>query len=304
MLTRLLRLLAPLTPRRRPRLFPIFRRGRFQTGLFRSRRPHPTSSPRPRTQRPRARPAAPAQPQPSSPTRQKTRPKLSLASPPPLGAGWREIAPPSPPPNPRRPAPARSPVRSPQPPLAAPLRTPQPPAQPSPHRHRQDLAHRCHTPIHPSPSVAWRVPESAKNRPAAPQEFFGKNSYARVPATSRVPNGPTHAPAGPTTFGDAWDGYAGHTRRHNDPWSIARLQPFPRCQRNLDDQTSPGTHRLRRHGLEARRRASISSRIVYVSRSAVDIELAARSRPWPDQFSGCRAATDYRGSPGRQWTAC
>ena len=91
-------LLAP-----RPRLFPIFRRGRFQTGLFRSRHPHPTPSPRPRTQPIQRRPAAPSQPQPSSPTRQKIRPKLSLASLPPLGAGWREIAPPSPPPDSRCP---------------------------------------------------------------------------------------------------------------------------------------------------------------------------------------------------------
>ena len=44
--------------------------------------------------RPRGRPAVPARPQPSSPTRQKNSPKLSLASRPPLGAGWRETVPP------------------------------------------------------------------------------------------------------------------------------------------------------------------------------------------------------------------
>ena len=104
MLTRLLRLLAPLTPRRCPRWFATLRRGRPQTGLFRSKRLHPTPAPRPRTQPLHRRPALPSQPRPSSPTRQKIRPKLSLASLPPLGAGWREIAPPSPPPKSRRPA--------------------------------------------------------------------------------------------------------------------------------------------------------------------------------------------------------
>ena len=71
MLTRLLRLLAPLIPRRRPHLFPTVRSDRSQTGLFRSRRLRPNPSPRPRTQPFQRRPAAPSQPQPSSPTRPK-----------------------------------------------------------------------------------------------------------------------------------------------------------------------------------------------------------------------------------------
>ena len=195
MLTRLLRLLAPLIPRRRPRSFHhLASRPVSDQSL-----PLETAPPQPLTtsMHPAVPGAVPPPPSPNlhSPTRPKNRPKLSLASPPPLGAGWREIAPPSPPPNPRRPPPTRRPIQSPQPPLAAPRRTTQPPAQPSPHRPGKTSPTPCHTPLHPSPGVAWRVPESAKNRPAAPQEFFGKNSYAREPATSRVPNGPSPAPA-------------------------------------------------------------------------------------------------------------
>ncbi len=79
MLARLLRLLAT-SATRRPRLFLTLRRRRSETGLVRSRRLRPNPSPRPRTQRPWGRPAVTSQPQPSSPTRQKIRPKLSLAS--------------------------------------------------------------------------------------------------------------------------------------------------------------------------------------------------------------------------------
>ena len=59
-----------LAPRRRSRLFPILRSGRFQTALFRSPR-HPTPSPHPRPQPFQRRPAAPSQPQPSTPTHPK-----------------------------------------------------------------------------------------------------------------------------------------------------------------------------------------------------------------------------------------
>ena len=156
MLARLLRLLAPLTPRRRPRLFPILRRGRFQTGLFRSRRPHPTPSPRPRPQRPWRHPAVPSQPQPSSPTRQKIRPKLSLASPNPLwGFGLArdsspftptQFPPPGTRPQPRPiPATAGCPARPHGPASRPALATPP----------WQDLAHPCHTPVR---SVAGRGP--------------------------------------------------------------------------------------------------------------------------------------------------
>ncbi len=55
-----------------------------------------------------------------SPPRSKNRPKLSLAGPPPLGAGRREIAPPSPPPESRRPPPPR--------PRPSALARPRPPA--------------------------------------------------------------------------------------------------------------------------------------------------------------------------------
>ncbi len=183
MLTRLLRLLAPLAARRRSRLFPIVRTGRFQTGLFRSRR-HPDPSPRAPTQPLQRPPATPAQPQPPSPTRPKIRPKLSLASPPPLGAGWREIAPPSPPPNPHHPAQHLSPIQSPPP---TPRRTAPP---------RHNLNHPCHPPDRPSPGPPRRLPESAENHPAAPQEFFRKNSYcARDPRFRRSGRHPSSAPA-------------------------------------------------------------------------------------------------------------
>ena len=33
-------------------------------------------------------------------------------------------------------------------------------------------------------------------RPAAPQEFFGKNSYAHEPTAFRLPYGPSHPPSG------------------------------------------------------------------------------------------------------------
>ena len=203
MLTRLLRLLAPLTPRRRSRLFPIFRRGRFQTGLFRSRRPHPTPSPRPRTQRPWRRPSVPSQLQPSSPTRQKNRPKLSLASPNPLwGFGLARDSSPFtptqfPPPGTRpqlRPTPATAGCRA-----GASRPASRPGLATSPW---QDLAHPrpaalpCHTPVRPSPGVARRVPASPKKRPAAPQEFFGKNSYcARDPRLRRSGLHSSPAPA-------------------------------------------------------------------------------------------------------------
>ena len=173
MLARLLRLLVPLAPRRHPRLFPIFRRGRFQTGLFRSRPLRPTPSPRPRTQPLQRRPAAPSQPQPSSPTRQKIRPKLSLASPPPEGAGWREIAPPSPPPNPHRPPPTLSPARSPRPPAAVPLRTPNRPPNP---RHTAPTKPRSPTP-HPAPPVARRGqahPRTSRKTPRRTSRVFWK----------------------------------------------------------------------------------------------------------------------------------
>ena len=198
MLTRLLRLLAPLTPRRRPRLFPILRRDRSQTRLFRSQRLHPNPSPRPRTQPFQRRRAAPSQPQPSSPTRQKIWPKLSLASPnPQRGFGLArdsspftptQFPPPGTRPQPRpipptAPCPARPHGPASRPALATPL--------------WQDPAHPRHTPVRPSPPVPWRVPASAEERSAEPQEFFGKNSYARKPTPFHAPTRPSRGPASP-----------------------------------------------------------------------------------------------------------
>ena len=203
MLTRLLRLLATFATER-PRLFLTLRLGLSQTSLFRSRRPHPTPSPRPRTQPFQSCRAAPSQPQPSSPTRQKIRPKLSLASPDPLwGSGLARDSSPFTPT--QSPPPATRPQPHPIPPTApchAAAHRPAPrPALATPPR--QDLAPPrpaalpCHTPVRPSPGVARRVPASAKRRPAAPQEFFGKNSYARKPTPFRAPTRPSRGPASP-----------------------------------------------------------------------------------------------------------
>ena len=127
-----------LAPRRRSRLFPIFR----------SRRLRPNPSPPPRTQRPQRRPAVPSQPQHSSPIRQKIRPSgLWPARTPYGGSGWPETAPTSPRHPASRPDLATSPCHN--------------------------LAHPRHTPIRPSPGLPGRVSDPAKNRPAAPQEFFG-----------------------------------------------------------------------------------------------------------------------------------
>ena len=115
------------------------------------------STPPPRHARALSVPGA-AQPPPHSPNlrrqpARKTGPSyLSPARIPSGDSRWREIAPPSPPPNSRRPAQALSFVRSPQPPLAVPLRTPQPPAQPSPHRPGKA------SPTHARPRSARRRP--------------------------------------------------------------------------------------------------------------------------------------------------
>ena len=100
MLTRLLRLLAPLAPRRHPRSFPILRRGRFQTSLFRSQR-RPTPAPRPTTRPLQRRPATPAQPQSQSPTRPKNPAQAISRQPAPSGGGLaRDSSPFTPHPNP------------------------------------------------------------------------------------------------------------------------------------------------------------------------------------------------------------
>ena len=185
----LLRLLARLTPRRRPHSFPIFRSGRFQTGLFRSRRPHPTPSPRPRTQPIQRRPAAPSQPQPSSPTRPKIRPKLSLASPPPLGAGWREIAPPSPPPDSR--CPESRPQLRPIPATAGCRASASPPSN---HAHPATAARRYTA----SDRQAPPRPNPRQNTPRAASRVFWKKLLLRARARDwrarRLAQPSTHSP--------------------------------------------------------------------------------------------------------------
>ena len=196
MLTRLLRLLATFATER-PRLFLTLRLGRSQTGPFRSRRPRPNPSPRTGTQRPRCRPAAPSQPQPSSPTRPKNPAQAISRQPAPRGGRLArdsspftptQFSPPGTSPQPH-PIPATAPCRAaPHPPASRPaLATPP----------WQNLTHPRHTPVRPSPPVPWRVPASPEERPAEPQEFFGKNSYARKPTPFHAPTRPSRGPASP-----------------------------------------------------------------------------------------------------------
>ena len=127
-------------------------------------------------------------PFPNTPTRQKNPPKLSLASRPPLGAGWPETVPPFTPPDFRRRPPALSPAHSPCPP-----RIPSPKQQ-QPTRHPRgggDPAATTHQ-TSPRPPLATQpdqmLPTSysplapSPTHPAPPQEFLGRNSYcARAP---------------------------------------------------------------------------------------------------------------------------
>ena len=284
MLARLLRLLAT-SATERPRLFLTLRLGRSQTGLFRSRRPHPNPSPRPRTQPPPRRPALPSQPQPSSPTRQKIRPKLSLASPPPLGAGWREIAPPSPPPNSRRPAHALSFVRPPRPPVAVPVRAARRPAQVSPHRPGKTSPRRALLPSRATPrSVRRRAWPGAsrlqpKDAPPRLKSFLEKTLEAReAPAfaarhsATLQPQPATHRPArlhwhGPTKPRSRCDGQS-QPHRGASPFGsrvgvwplsapgVERVQLSAR-HRRLRDRPDRGVHvsgQQHRRGLAKPRR--------------------------------------------------
>ncbi len=165
----LLHRLLPLLQRLPLHSFAILRTGRLPTGLFRPRRPRPTPSPRPRPQPLQRRPAAPSKPQPSSPTRPKIRPKLSLAGPPPLGAGRREIAPPSPPPK----------SDHSQPPPAAPLRTPSPP--PNTHHTTPHPRIRRFSPSQPHPKTP------PKTTPPHLKSFLEETLTARETPISTPP---------------------------------------------------------------------------------------------------------------------
>ena len=195
MLTHLLRLLAPLAPRRHPRSFPILRTGRFPTGLFRSRR-HPTPAPRPRPLQHRQ--STPTQPQPHSPTRPKNPAQAISRRPAPSGGGpARDSSPFTPPKSDHS-----------QPPPAPPLRTPSP--RPPPTTPPLTLESVVSAPPN-------RTPNPAKNHPAAPQEFFGKNSYAHEPATSLVPNRPARRPGSPHDLADRPTAHASHAAGHRHP---------------------------------------------------------------------------------------
>ncbi len=123
MLTRLLRLLAPLAPRRHPRSFPIPFRSHF------SALSHLPFLPRPATPAPRPRPlqhrqSTPAQPQPHSPSRPKNPAQAISGRPAPSGGGpardsspftptqIRPLAPPACPATPRSARPPASPAAS------------------------------------------------------------------------------------------------------------------------------------------------------------------------------------------------
>ena len=221
-------------------------RGRFQTGLFRSRRPHPNPSPRPRTQPLQRRPAAPSQPQPSSPTRQKIRPKLSLA---------------------------------------APRRTPQPPAQPPPHRPGKTSPRRALLPSRATPrSVRRRAWPGAsriqpKDAPPRLKSFLEKTLIAReAPAfaaphsATLQPQPATHRPArlhwqGPTKPRSRCDGQSQPYRGTPPFGSRAGLRPLSapgveRVQlsarnRRLRDRPDRGVHvsgQQHRRGLAKPRR--------------------------------------------------
>ena len=269
MLTRLLRLLVPLTPRRCPRLFLTLRRGRSQTGLFRSRRLRPTPSPRPRTQPLQRRPAAPSKPHPSSPTRQKTGP--SYLSPPP--------------PNSRRPAHALSFVRPPRPPVAVPVRAARHPAQVSPHRPGKTSPRRALLPSRATPrSVRRRAwpgasPLQPKDAPPRLKSFLEKTLEARetpdcaAPVyTHRQPQQAPHRPArlhlqGSTSPRSRSDGQSQPHRGAPPFGSRAGVQPIPipgveRVQlsarhRRLRDRPDCGVHvsgQQHRRGLAKPRR--------------------------------------------------
>ncbi len=66
-----------------------------------------------------------------------------------------------------------------RPPRAHPANPPQPPPRPSQHAPVRDLAGRAGKRNHPSPDGPWRASIQARMGRPVPQEFFGKNSYAR-----------------------------------------------------------------------------------------------------------------------------
>ena len=200
MLTRLLRLLAPSHPGATPACSPSFVGAGFNRPLpARTPPPHPlTTSAHPASSAPPCRPL-------EAPTfvanRQKTGPSyLSPARIPYGDSGWREIAPPSPPPNSRRPAPALSFVRPPRLPVAVPVRAARRPAQASPHRpgKTRPPAPRCPTEPHPGPSVAGRgrrVPASAKDAPPRLKSFLKKLLLRARPPLAPLRTAPLSSPS-------------------------------------------------------------------------------------------------------------
>ena len=175
----------------------------------------PSGTPQPRLHRPSRPPQQPerkplvhlhSQPQPSSPTRQKIRQSYLSAARPPLGAGLpRDSSHLHSPPDPA-PGRATPPRATPRPPIlqrpsrrrfASPGGKAEPvPSSPSgsvfPAGMRQgDL--RPHP--RPEPALPSRASIPPRNHPAAPQEFFGKNSYCARSPHFRIPASP---PAHPT----------------------------------------------------------------------------------------------------------
>ena len=92
-------------------------------------------------------------------------------------------------------------------------------------------------PAHPSPGVPRRVPESAKKHPAAPQEFFGKNSYAHA---SPLPH-PPHPTCTIARFARPSPHVPHPRHRHRrHPHRRRRARPHHRPRRRLAQ--NPTTH--------------------------------------------------------------
>ncbi len=129
-----------------------------------------------------------SQPQLSSPTRPKIRPKLSLASRPPLGAGWRETVPPLTPSQIPPPDARASPVRPPPPARRAAQASPHRPATTSPTRSAPRPQSPCLSALTSLPSPLYpSSPTPPKCAPNCLKSFLEKTLIARETPISTPP---------------------------------------------------------------------------------------------------------------------
>ncbi len=176
----------------------------------------------------KATPFRPLQPPPAA-----NRPIARLFLPRPLGEGWGEGLPGNTPrfstvASAHPPSPPKMPLAAPQEflrrnsycargPNVRPSRPPPPPAHP----HPCPLPSRSHfSPLSPLPFLPHSSalsPRPFLPRPAAPQEFFGKNSYAHEPATFRVPNRLVRRPGAPHDLAHRSTAHASHAAEHRHP---------------------------------------------------------------------------------------